>query len=460
MGNKNVIVGLFVLVGLALFTVGLVLIGNRHEAFARHIDYYAEFTNLAGLSKGSKVQVAGMDAGQVLEIGVPDSPSSRFRVKLQIDERLHGLVRTDSVASIGTQGVVGDTFLLIRAGTPHALAASALATLPSQEPLDLAELLGQGKSVLGDVDGAVKDADGILKQVGGQLNITLKGVTATVSNVDDVVVGVKQGRGSVGMLLRDSLLATQIRQTVTNAQQATADLSHASNQANGLISDIQSRHFPQEVDETLASVKSAASSLDESVQQIHQTVAEAAGPDEQGVTAGANIRESLSNVNAATSNMADETEALKHNVFFRGFFRRRGYFNLSHISPDKYRQDKLFTSPADSRIWLSGAALFQHDLNGAEELSVSGKALLNDAFARFGDSAVESPVVVEGYSEEGGPANQLARSKRRAILIREYLQSHFQLDPGNLGAVPMKSLPPSGLGHPTWDGICLVLLKK
>jgi phospholipid/cholesterol/gamma-HCH transport system substrate-binding protein len=78
MVNRNFLDGLFVVAGIALFTVGLFLIGNRHEAFAQHIDYYAEFKNLAGLSKGSKVQVAGMDAGQVLEIGVPESPSSRF----------------------------------------------------------------------------------------------------------------------------------------------------------------------------------------------------------------------------------------------------------------------------------------------------------------------------------------------------------------------------------------------
>src|ERR1700729_1763783 len=111
MQNKSLTVGTFVLAGLVLFMAGLILIGNRHEAFARHVDYYAEFTNLAGLSKGSKVQVAGMDAGQVLDVEVPGSPSARFRVKLRIDERLKGLVRTDSVATIGTQGVVGETFL-------------------------------------------------------------------------------------------------------------------------------------------------------------------------------------------------------------------------------------------------------------------------------------------------------------------------------------------------------------
>ena len=88
MQNKNLMVGIFVLAGLALFMAGLFLIGNRHEAFARHVDYYADFTNLSGLSKGSKVQVAGMDAGQILDVAVPASPQARFRVKLRISENL------------------------------------------------------------------------------------------------------------------------------------------------------------------------------------------------------------------------------------------------------------------------------------------------------------------------------------------------------------------------------------
>src|SRR4051794_26248134 len=111
MANRSFTVGLFVIAGLTLFTVGLFLVGNRVEAFARHMDFYAEFTDLAGLSKGAKVQVGGMNAGQILDIVIPDSPSSRFRVKLRINEKLHGLVRTDSVATIGTEGVVGDTFV-------------------------------------------------------------------------------------------------------------------------------------------------------------------------------------------------------------------------------------------------------------------------------------------------------------------------------------------------------------
>ena len=104
MKNRNVLVGIFAMGGLILFSVGVFFVGNRHEAFTRHVQLYTEFGNLSGLTNGSKVRVAGMDAGEIVAIGVPDSPSSRFRIKFQIDDRLRGLVRTDSMVTIATEG--------------------------------------------------------------------------------------------------------------------------------------------------------------------------------------------------------------------------------------------------------------------------------------------------------------------------------------------------------------------
>ena len=460
MKNRNLVVGLFVAAGLTLFTVGLFLIGNRHQAFAHHIEFYAEFRDLSGLAKGAKVQVAGMDAGQVLNIGIPDSPSAKFRLTLRVDEKFRGLIRTDSLATIGTEGVVGGTFLLIRSGSASAPAAAPSATLPSKEPTELADLLDQGKGTLADVDATVRNANGLLTTVGGKVDSTLDQVKGTVSNVNDVVVGLKEGRGSVGMLLRDETLEKQVRQAVSNAQQASADLGHASSQADALVSDIRSRNFPQKIDGTLASVNSAASNIDASAQQLHQTITDFAGPDEQGVTAGVNIRESLSNANAATSNMADETEALKHNFFFRGFFQHRGYYNLTHMSPDKYRKNVLVTDPGNYRAWLSAEQLFQREPNGSEELTPKGKDLLASAMAQYGDSVVESPIVVEGYWAGSNHADQLLLSRDRAIRVRLYLQNHFQLDPAHLGAIPMKDHPPDGLDRSNWNGICIVVLRK
>src|ERR1700681_62508 len=112
-------------------------IGDRHQAFARHTEHNSELVNIAGLANGAKDRVGGMDAGQVLAITVPDSPSSRFRVKWRIDAKLRGLVRTDSVVTIGTEGIVGGTYLSVGSGSAQALQATPLATIPSKEPTEL-----------------------------------------------------------------------------------------------------------------------------------------------------------------------------------------------------------------------------------------------------------------------------------------------------------------------------------
>jgi phospholipid/cholesterol/gamma-HCH transport system substrate-binding protein len=453
MRSHNFLVGLFVMAGLTIFTVGIFLVGSRNEAFTRHVEFYTEFTNLDGLTKGSKVKVAGMDAGQIVAVGVPDSPASRFRVKFQIKQGLQGLVRIDSVVTIATEGVVGETYLLVRPGSQRGLAAAPLTTLPSQEPVDMAKLLDRGMVVL-------QDADTTLNQVGAKLNGTLDGVTNTVANVNDVVIGLKQGRGPAGMLLQDKALASNIRSSLTNVQRATVDVRDATGQVDALVSDVRRRGVTRKLDETISSARDATANIDESAKQVRQTIAKATGPDEQGIDAATKIKESLSNINTASANMADDTEALKHNFLLRGFFHHRGYYNLADIPPGTYRKDHVFSNPTNEREWLPATELFTKDRGNSETLSAHGKQLLNSAIAHHGDSLPNDPIVVEGYSDSADPANQLASSRNRAILVREYLQRHFQIERSDLGIVSMRNSPPNGVGHSHWDGICMVFLRR
>src|ERR1700739_4587327 len=104
MPRRYLAVGIFIIAGVTMFSLGIFLVGSRHEAFSRHVLLYTEFANLDGVTKGSKVQVAGMDAGQVTGIVVPRSPDGQFRVQMKIDEQFHGLVRTDSAVTVDTEG--------------------------------------------------------------------------------------------------------------------------------------------------------------------------------------------------------------------------------------------------------------------------------------------------------------------------------------------------------------------
>src|SRR6202789_2897347 len=453
MPRRYLAVGIFIIAGVTLFALGIFLVGSSHEAFSRHVLLYTEFADLDGITKGSKVQVAGMDAGQVTKIDVPDSPSGHCRGQMKVDESLHGLVRTDSVVTVDTEGVVGDTFLTIHSGSPNALRAKADAVLQSKPPVTMSDLLSHGLGIM-------NDADATIKQVGGKLNVALDGVNGAVGNANDLLVGLKEGRGPAGMLLRDEKMAGQIRETMSNVQSTTSNLNQTSGRVNVLVADVQQRDLPQKLDDTMTQIRSASTQADAAIQQVQQSLTQALGPDANGVTAGQNINESLSNVNAATGNMAEDTEALKHNFFFKGFFNRRGYYTLNSLTPQEYRRSKLFASTQSPRVWLQATALFQHGPHDTEELSAEGKHAIDAAVALFGDTIFVHPIVIEGYSDAAVPADALSWSYARAQLVRNYLEARYPFITKNVGVMPLSATPPPGLEHNRWSGVCILVAEK
>jgi phospholipid/cholesterol/gamma-HCH transport system substrate-binding protein len=453
MSIRYLAVGIFIIAGVTLFALGIFLVGSRHEAFSRHVFLYTEFADLDGVTKGSKVQVAGMDAGQVTRIDVPNSPSGHFRVQMKVDESLHGLVRTDSVVTIDTEGVVGDTFLTIHSGSPNAAIAQAYSLLQSKPPVSMSDLLTHGLGIM-------NDADATIKQVGGKLNVALDGVNGAVGNANDLLVGLKEGRGPAGMLLRDEKMAGQIRETMSNVQSTTSNLNQASGRVNSLVADVQQRQLPQKLDDTMTQIHSASARADATIQQIQQSLTQALGPDANGVTTGQNINEALANVNVATGNMAEDTEALKHNFFFKGFFNHRGYYTLTSLSPQEYRRSKLFGSAQSPRAWLQADALFQHGPHGTEELTEDGKRAIDAAVESLRDSIFTHPIVIEGYSDAAAPADALSWSYARAQLVRNYLEARYPFTAKNVGVMPLSATPPPGLGHDRWSGVSILVAAK
>jgi phospholipid/cholesterol/gamma-HCH transport system substrate-binding protein len=452
MSRRYLAVGIFIIASLTLFALGIFLVGSRHEAFSRHVLLYTEFADLDGVTKGSKVQVAGMDAGQVTGIVVPRSPSGHFRVQLKVDEQLHGLVRTDSVVTIDTEGVVGETFLTIHSGSPDAAIAQGDSLLQSKPPVTMSDLLSHGLGIM-------NDADATIKQVGGKLNVALDGVNGAVGNANDLLVGLKEGRGPAGMLLRDETVAARIRESVSNVQSTTSNLNRASGRVDSLVADVQQRQLPQQLD-TMTQIRSASTRANATMQQVQQSLTRALGPDVNGVTAGQNVSEALTNVNVATGNMAEDTEALKHNFFFKGFFNHRGYYTLGSLSPQEYRESKLFGSTQSPRAWLEADALFQHGPHDTEELSLNGKHAIDAAVASFRDAVFTHPVVIEGYSDAAAPADALSWSYIRAQLVRNYLEARYPFTAKSVGVMPLSTTPPPGLGHDRWSGICIVVAER
>lgn len=438
-GFRAAVVGVFVLGGMLLFAVGLFLIGDRRMLFQKHFEVYAEFSKIAGLQDGAKVRVAGMDAGEVDTIHVPTGPAAPFRVKLRIREDLHPLIRLDSIASIQNDGLVGNKFVQVETGTERSPIVPDRGTIRSQEPFDIADLLQKMNDTIDNVNAMVNDVKGSLDEALGSLTSVAKDAQTLMNDVGtdmraimasgqqvtrdlNVLVGdVRAGRGTVGKLLRDDSLYRSAQQIAAQAEKTMTTVREASEQARAAIADLRGEGGPL-----------------------------------KGVTG--DLHQTLTLAREAMSDLAENTEALKRNFFFRGFFNRRGYFDLSDVSVDEYRQGALATSNRHPyRVWASSTVLFETDTSGQEKLSDDGRARVDAAMTPFLKYPKSSPLVVEGYADGAMQADRFLASRRRAQLVRDYIVGKFGLDPNFVATMPMG---PDAEGSPSgnrWDGIALVL---
>src|SRR5436190_5770884 len=173
-------VGVFVVAGLLLFGIGLFMIGDRRMAFAKKFTLYTEFASVSGLQPGAIVRVSGAKAGSVTGILPASRPSDKFRVRLELIEDLHQLVRTDSVAAIETEGLVGGTFLEIGAGTDQAPPAPPDSTIAGREAFGFADLLQRMNETLVLVNSTIES-------VQDDLEGALKAISQTVENANELI---------------------------------------------------------------------------------------------------------------------------------------------------------------------------------------------------------------------------------------------------------------------------------
>jgi phospholipid/cholesterol/gamma-HCH transport system substrate-binding protein len=455
--------GAFVIGGFLLFGLGLFLIGDRRMLFSRSADYYTEFAQISALGAGAKVRVGGMDAGEIVEILVPQEPGSKFRLKLKIIKKLFPVIRTDSVASIQTDGLLGSKFLQIDIGTKGLAPANYM--LPSREPFEIGDLLAKIREtvtaidktvgdVKGDVAGATKTVAESAKHVDQIIIAAQEPIgkfTAAASRISEdasaIIARVRSGEGTIGKLINDDAVYTSVSGSAKAVQQAMENLRRTSTDVKELVSRFKTGEAPADIERTM---KNVAESSERVKLLVSGFQPEPGGGN--GVTD--DLRATLSNAREAMSDLAENLEALKHGFFFRGFFKDRGFYDLAKLSPDEYQSKEFEKNVTKERAWVRQDELFTLKANGSEELSDPGKTKLDSMIANFLRFTKDRAVIVEGYASAGTVDEQWLCSRERATKVRDYLVKKFTLSPDYVGVMPMGAV----LGYA--DGIALVLLKK
>jgi phospholipid/cholesterol/gamma-HCH transport system substrate-binding protein len=459
--SRNFVVGLFLVVGILLFAVGLFMIGDRRKLFSKDFEVIAEFKELGGLQNGANVKVGGMDAGEVIDIEVPPQPQSKFRVKMRVVEKLHPVVRTDSVATIQTEGVLGNKFMKIDQGTPQASAAPPGSTIPSREPFDFADLMQQIRDTVDEVKGKMDGIFASISSTSETANKLIQSVRGDVENIistskkvsDDVqaiTAGVKAGRGTVGRLFNDEKVAHSASRAFRDFEKAAGNTREISQQFTHILSDFQDRKILQEMEQTVKNVRQLTG-------QAKDAIADFQAKGGKGESLTGDLSHTIINAREAMSDLAENMEALKRSFFFRGYFKKRGFYDLDNVTVAEYREGKLAGDKLRQQTWIHETDLFAQGPDGSEALSAAGKKRLDAVMAEFQRYPRNGAIIVEGYSGKGSPGEQLVLSTDRALKVREYLVKKFHLDPNYVGTMPMGAVASKEEGRDHWEGVAVVV---
>jgi len=445
-------VGVFVVGGLCLFTVGLFMIGDRQMAFAKKFTIYTEFKKITGLQPGGIVRVSGAKAGAIKAIVPPNVPGGKFRLEIEITENLHALVRLDSIASIETEGLVGGSYLGVGSGTGASPTAAQGATIPSKEPFEIAELMQQMGDAIQKVDGTIQKVNDAIDEMKGDLKRAVVSGADTIESAHTllaevspdlkqmaangarlsadaaaITATVRSGEGSLGKLVNDDELYVRMTAVVTHADEIATSARQVVAEAQKTLQGFQSKDGPVE-----------------------------------GMAA--NIKQTMDDARIAMSGFAENMEALKHNFLVRGFFKDRGFFNLTDISPAAYQKSglKLGGGQRTSHVWLPASELFEAapDDPATERLTTAGKAQLDAAIGGYLDRLGTGVLVVEGYAQAGGKADQYLRSRVRASLVRAYLIETFSLAPQTTGIMPLGRESAGSPDAQPWNGVALSFFER
>jgi phospholipid/cholesterol/gamma-HCH transport system substrate-binding protein len=206
--------GAFIVATLVVLAAGVFIIGSKEYLFSSTYNLKAQFENVAGLADGADVQVGGVHSGTVTGIELPKKPGEKVTVIMELARSTHAIIKQDSVASIETEGMLGNQYVAISFGSAGQAEVKDGQTIQSVPPLELGQMLAKTNAILDSSQQAI-------------LNTTL-----ATAHLNSVSAKIDSGQGTVGALVND-------KQVYENLEQTTATLHDTMLQAQTGITDFQ-----------------------------------------------------------------------------------------------------------------------------------------------------------------------------------------------------------------------------
>jgi phospholipid/cholesterol/gamma-HCH transport system substrate-binding protein len=133
-------VGIFLVFGLLCIGYMTVKLGHVSLLGDNAYSLFARFTTVSGLRAGSPVDMLGIEVGRVGRLTI-DQKDQKVVVEMRIQKDIK--VYDDAIASIKTEGLIGDMFLSIDPGGAGKLLGPGGTIIETQPAVDIVDLIGK-----------------------------------------------------------------------------------------------------------------------------------------------------------------------------------------------------------------------------------------------------------------------------------------------------------------------------
>ena len=195
--SKAARLGAFIIAALTILVAGIFMIGGKQYLFTSTYRLNAQFGSVVGLDSGAEVRVGGVQSGSVRSVELPSKPTDKITVRMDLDRSTQNIIKQDSIATIETEGLLGNEYVAISFGSAKGANVMDGGTIGSEPPLEMSDL--------------IKKADAILNSS----QTALSNVTKTTANLSSISAKIDDGRGTVGALVNDKAIYTHLDQTTT-----------------------------------------------------------------------------------------------------------------------------------------------------------------------------------------------------------------------------------------------------
>jgi len=268
--SNKIKLGIFISIGMMVFIVGIYFIGAGRQLFTSTFRISAVFKDVAGLQPGNNVRLSGINVGTVDNIMIVSDTT--VRVEILIDESTRKFIKKDAVASIGSEGLMGNKTIIVYPGTGGKTEIENNDIVQTTSPLGVDDFMIS-------------------------LKRTIDNATKITSDLSKITENIQSGKGSIGRLLMDQSISQNVDSTFTNLKDGSAGFKILMDKAN-------------DIDDILTSLKTTinnTSSITSNVSKITDSIHSGKG------TIGMLLMDSTmrQNIDSTVANLKESSAGLK-----------------------------------------------------------------------------------------------------------------------------------------------------